>query len=139
MNSILITGCNRGLGLGLVKSLVKHGQAPKFIFATCRNLEKADVSTQTNLCLLEPFLLKLNTTENLRTIIYRLKRRNDLMETELNAILPVFIILYAQHLHKSTEKVFSGVHLTVLTNLIPYFFPELCSCWKFLGVDCRLV
>lgn len=42
MNSILITGCNRGLGLGLVKSLIKHESAPKYIFATCRNLEKAD-------------------------------------------------------------------------------------------------
>ncbi|CRL04795.1 CLUMA_CG017851, isoform A [Clunio marinus] len=42
MNSILITGCNRGLGLGLVKSLIKHEQTPKFIFATCRSLEKAD-------------------------------------------------------------------------------------------------
>jgi NAD(P)-dependent dehydrogenase (short-subunit alcohol dehydrogenase family) len=44
MNSILITGCNRGLGLGLVKSLLKLEQSPKYIFATCRNLEKADVS-----------------------------------------------------------------------------------------------
>lgn len=42
MNSILITGCNRGLGLGLVKSLLKLEHSPKFIFATCRNLEKAD-------------------------------------------------------------------------------------------------
>lgn len=45
MNSILITGCNRGLGLGLVKSLLRHELAPKYIFATCRNLDKADVST----------------------------------------------------------------------------------------------
>lgn len=49
MNSILITGCNRGLGLGLVKSLLKLEQTPKYIFATCRNLEKADVSNSTHL------------------------------------------------------------------------------------------
>lgn len=49
MNSILITGCNRGLGLGLVKSLIKHEQAPKIIFATCRDLQKAEVSTLTHL------------------------------------------------------------------------------------------
>lgn len=44
MNSILITGCNRGLGLGLVKSLIKQDKSPKYIFATCRNLQAADVS-----------------------------------------------------------------------------------------------
>lgn len=44
MNSILITGCNRGLGLGLIKSLVKHEKSPKYIFATCRNIKVADVS-----------------------------------------------------------------------------------------------
>lgn len=44
MNSILITGCNRGLGLGLIKSLVKHQNSPKLIFATCRDVQKADVS-----------------------------------------------------------------------------------------------
>jgi len=42
MNSILITGCNRGLGLGLVKSLIKLKESPRHIFATCRDLEKAD-------------------------------------------------------------------------------------------------
>lgn len=44
MNSILITGCNRGLGLGLIKALIKSPTSPKFIFATCRNLDKATVS-----------------------------------------------------------------------------------------------
>lgn len=41
MNSILITGCNRGLGLGLVKALVSLPQPPRHIFATCRDLQKA--------------------------------------------------------------------------------------------------
>ncbi|CAO1411852.1 unnamed protein product [Diamesa hyperborea] len=41
MNSILITGCNRGLGLGLIKALIKCPTSPKYIFATCRNLDKA--------------------------------------------------------------------------------------------------
>lgn len=43
MNSILITGCNRGLGLGLVKEFLKL-EKPKIIFATCRNIEAANVS-----------------------------------------------------------------------------------------------
>lgn len=42
MNSILITGCNRGLGLGLVKQLLLETSKPtKYIFATCRNPDKA--------------------------------------------------------------------------------------------------
>lgn len=43
MNSILITGCNRGLGLGMVRTLVKLPQPPKHIFATCRDSDKATV------------------------------------------------------------------------------------------------
>lgn len=41
MKSILITGCNRGLGLGLVRSLVASTNRPENVIATCRNLEKA--------------------------------------------------------------------------------------------------
>ncbi|CAH0555742.1 unnamed protein product [Brassicogethes aeneus] len=41
MNSILVTGCNRGLGLGLIKSLVKDPNPPTNIIATCRSTAKA--------------------------------------------------------------------------------------------------
>lgn len=46
MKSILITGCNRGIGLGLVKCLVntKKLKPPQHIFATCRNINEATVS-----------------------------------------------------------------------------------------------
>ncbi|XP_014483074.1 PREDICTED: C-factor isoform X3 [Dinoponera quadriceps] len=41
MRSILITGCNRGLGLGLVKGLAGSAKPPDNIFATCRDASKA--------------------------------------------------------------------------------------------------
>ncbi|KAH8300900.1 hypothetical protein KR044_003690 [Drosophila immigrans] len=41
MKSILITGCNRGLGLGLVKALNALPKPPQHLFTTCRNLEQA--------------------------------------------------------------------------------------------------
>lgn len=41
MKSVLITGCNRGIGLGLVKHLVKLSRPPDNIFATCRSVNKA--------------------------------------------------------------------------------------------------
>ena len=47
MRSILITGCNRGLGLGLVKHLIKVPQPPQHIFATCRDVNKARVRLAT--------------------------------------------------------------------------------------------
>ncbi|XP_065205148.1 C-signal [Planococcus citri] len=40
MNSVLITGCNRGIGFGLVKYLSENRDL-KFIFATCRNPDQA--------------------------------------------------------------------------------------------------
>lgn len=41
MKSIVITGCNRGLGLGLVKQLLKIPKPPSYLIATCRDVEKA--------------------------------------------------------------------------------------------------
>lgn len=41
MKSILITGCSRGLGLGLVKTLVRLPNPPQHLFATCRDVRGA--------------------------------------------------------------------------------------------------
>ncbi|XP_071557992.1 C-signal [Temnothorax nylanderi] len=41
MRSILITGCNRGLGLGLVRHLVESPRPPENVFATCRDASRA--------------------------------------------------------------------------------------------------
>lgn len=49
MKSVLITGCNRGIGLGLVKHLVKGPKSPKHIFTTCRIPQQAKVSDATYL------------------------------------------------------------------------------------------
>lgn len=43
MNSILITECSRGLGLGIIKELLDSNHPVKHIFATCRQPEKAKV------------------------------------------------------------------------------------------------
>lgn len=41
MKSILITGANRGLGLGILKTLLKSSNPPSTVIATCRNIEQA--------------------------------------------------------------------------------------------------
>lgn len=70
MNSILITGCNRGLGLGIVKTLVKLPQPPKHIFATCRDSNKATelkdlAASHSSIHILEIDLLNFNNYGNL--------------------------------------------------------------------------
>ncbi|XP_055632487.1 C-factor [Toxorhynchites rutilus septentrionalis] len=42
MSSILITGCNRGLGLGLIKCFLKLSPSPQHIIATCRDPQQAE-------------------------------------------------------------------------------------------------
>lgn len=45
MCSVLVTGANRGIGLGLVKMLIGNQSfAVENVFATCRNKEKAKVT-----------------------------------------------------------------------------------------------
>ncbi|KAL1490886.1 hypothetical protein ABEB36_011565 [Hypothenemus hampei] len=43
MQSILITGCNRGLGLGLVRQIIEKtaSSRPRNVIATCRDVNKA--------------------------------------------------------------------------------------------------
>ncbi len=43
MKSILITGANRGIGLGLVQELVSKSPSPEFIFAGYRDANKSKV------------------------------------------------------------------------------------------------
>ncbi len=43
--NILITGCNRGIGLELVRQLLKK-HSPDNLFATCRNPEQASELAQ---------------------------------------------------------------------------------------------
>lgn len=43
--TVLVTGCSRGLGLEMVRQLAAAENPPKVIIATCRNPDKAPVST----------------------------------------------------------------------------------------------
>ena len=46
MKSILITGANRGLGLGVVKELIASSTSPEFIFVGYRDANKSQVTTK---------------------------------------------------------------------------------------------
>ena len=43
LDSVLITGANRGIGLEFVKQLLRLAKPPKHIFAVCRSPENAQV------------------------------------------------------------------------------------------------
>lgn len=97
MNSILITGCNRGLGLGLVKEFLKHAK-PNLIFATCRNLQAAPVSSLP--CEIGAIINEINT-QNLKLKILSLvdddgMNGNDYKQSSL----------YNPHLHTHTKELF---------------------------------
>ncbi|XP_032087010.1 C-factor-like [Thamnophis elegans] len=47
--NILVTGTNRGIGLGLVKELVKLNPYPGHLFATCRNPSRPEAKALQNL------------------------------------------------------------------------------------------
>lgn len=50
MKTVLITGTNRGIGLGLVKTLISGNTAPKHVIATCRKPGEATVSYLLSQC-----------------------------------------------------------------------------------------
>ncbi|KAJ4434775.1 C-signal isoform X4 [Periplaneta americana] len=63
MKSVLITGCNRGIGLGLVKYLAEQPISPKYLFAACRNPEKAQVLQEIAERNKNVHILKLDVTD----------------------------------------------------------------------------
>ncbi|CAH1108863.1 unnamed protein product [Psylliodes chrysocephalus] len=83
MKSILITGCNRGIGLGLVKRLVKDQISPKCIMVTCRNLEKSTELQQIaaehkNVHILQLDVEKTDTFENFAKDVKQLVKDDGL-------------------------------------------------------------
>uniref|UniRef100_A0A1B0FM00 Uncharacterized protein n=1 Tax=Glossina morsitans morsitans TaxID=37546 RepID=A0A1B0FM00_GLOMM len=83
MNSILITGCNRGLGLGIVKALTRLPKPPQHLFATCRNKDQAkelqDLAAQnSNIHILEIDLRNYDAYENLIKQIEEITENNGL-------------------------------------------------------------
>ncbi|XP_025833812.1 uncharacterized protein LOC108739839 [Agrilus planipennis] len=85
IKSILITGCNRGLGLGLVKHLLSIPNPPDKLIATCRNLEKAK---DVQLLQLQPLKLNLNSdvTDFNSYDDFKLKLENILKDDGLNVL-----------------------------------------------------
>ncbi|KAJ8981677.1 hypothetical protein NQ317_017298 [Molorchus minor] len=83
MKSILITGCNRGLGLGLIKCLVKDINSPKTIIATCRDVanakelkEIADINA--NVHILELDVTKTDTLDNFASEVEKIVDKDGL-------------------------------------------------------------
>lgn len=77
MRSILITGSNRGLGLGLVKHLARGTRPPENIFAICRNADKATelralADKSRNIHIIE---LDLSNTKNYNTAVETVKQK----------------------------------------------------------------
>lgn len=71
MKNVLITGANRGLGLGMVKYLTKQNNAQNII-ATCRTVSEVDLISHLPIGAIAPKVAYLNTSyiHNLQTFVY---------------------------------------------------------------------
>ncbi|XP_042293586.1 C-factor-like [Sceloporus undulatus] len=63
--SILVTGCNRGIGLELVRQLLEKNNRPDKIFATCRDPEGPGAQNLRNLAVKHPEveIIQLDTSD----------------------------------------------------------------------------
>ncbi|KAI8118914.1 C-factor [Lucilia cuprina] len=143
MNSILITGCNRGLGLGLVKALVKLPKPPQHLFATCRNKDQAKelqelASQNSNIHIVEIDLRNYNSYDNLikqiedvtqdkglnvlfnnagispRSTRINLTKVEDLMNTfETNTVVPIMLAKACLPLLKKASKAQESLDFSV--------------------------
>ncbi|XP_075156926.1 SDR family oxidoreductase sniffer isoform X2 [Haematobia irritans] len=143
MNSILITGCNRGLGLGMVKALVKLPKPPQHLFATCRNKDQAkdlqDLASQnSNIHIMEIDLRNINSHENLvkqideitggnglnvlfnnagispKSTRINMTNAEDIMNTlETNTVVPVMLAKACLPLLKKASKSYEALDLCV--------------------------
>lgn len=66
--SALITGCNRGIGLALVKQILSLAEPPKMLFATCRSMKSENSRELRDLAEKNPALrvLELDVTNALQ-------------------------------------------------------------------------
>ncbi|XP_037825310.1 C-factor [Lucilia sericata] len=143
MNSILITGCNRGLGLGIVKALVKLPKPPQHLFATCRNKDQAKelqelASQNPNIHIVEIDLRNYNSYDNLikqiedvtqdkglnvlfnnagispRSTRINLTKVEDLMNTfETNTVVPIMLAKACLPLLKKASKAQENLDFSV--------------------------
>lgn len=72
MKSILVTGANRGLGRGIVESLVKSGQ-PLTIFAASRSGEDSEVKS-TEQCQIRPCVLDISSSTSISSLLSTLPK-----------------------------------------------------------------
>ncbi|EDW62376.1 C-signal [Drosophila virilis] len=143
MNSILITGCNRGLGLGLVKALNALPEPPQHLFTTCRNLEQATelkklAKEHSNIHILEIDLRNFEEYDKLvgkisevtkdaglnvlfnnagiapKSVRFGATRQQDLIDTlQTNTVVPVMLAKACLPLLKRASEVNENVSLSV--------------------------
>lgn len=120
MNSILITGCNRGLGLGLVKALVKLPKPPQHLFATCRNKEQAKVRPMKNKYAAATHLHPFWFYVFLRKCVYRNGEWWDdsvwLSQTREASFLKVYYLLIGAILKRFTSSTAIQIPLTTIST-----------------------
>ncbi|XP_073829283.1 SDR family oxidoreductase sniffer isoform X1 [Musca autumnalis] len=125
MNSILITGCNRGLGLGLVKALVALPKPPKHVFATCRNKEQAKELQQLaaqhpNIHIIEIDLLNFNEYDRV------VKEIDDITQGQGLNVLFNNAAISSNEQSLSTVKADEMLNTLNVNVVVPLMFTKAC-------------
>ncbi|GAB1599266.1 uncharacterized protein LOC115215063 [Argonauta hians] len=87
VKSVLITGCSRGLGLEFVKQFLKSPTPPQYLFATCRNPEKAEELQSLKKDHSNLHILPLDITDENSIIKTKDMVENEIKENGLNLLI----------------------------------------------------
>ncbi|XP_061450385.1 C-signal-like [Rhineura floridana] len=118
IGSVLVTGCNRGIGLELVKQLLGKPNPPQVVFATCRDPEGARAQELKALASKHPSLaiLQLETTDEESVQAAAKKAEARLGGSGLNLLINNAGIMLPCTLESATAKDMLDVYNTNLVG-----------------------
>ncbi|XP_058011464.1 C-signal-like isoform X2 [Ahaetulla prasina] len=113
-HSVLVTGSNRGLGLELVRQLVKKSNPPKWIFATCRDPAGSGAQDLKSLAAEHPqiVIIALDTNDPCSVKDAAAKVTEHLKEAGLNLLVNNAGILKLSTIETETPENMSEVYKT---------------------------
>jgi len=119
LGSVLITGANRGIGLEFVKQLLALPTPPKFLFATCRNPDKADDLQQIAKSNSAVKILALDVKDVGSFPSVRQQVENELGDVGLNLLINNAGVMFGDSLEKvSKETMMENFEVNVVSPLL---------------------
>ncbi|CAM5150000.1 unnamed protein product [Eretmochelys imbricata] len=118
VRSVLVTGANRGIGLGLAKQFLGKSNPPEWVFATCRDPEGAQAQELKTLASRHPNLMivALEVTDQASIKAAAARVEEHLKGSGLNLLINNAAILRLNTLESETPEDMSLVYATNVTG-----------------------